>query len=175
MLIRCDKCNTVYELEDRLVPPQGAQVQCSKCQYVFRAYPSAAEAAPASGSEARRPPVAAPVSDAAPPPARTEPAAASAEQPVQPALAAAASEPDAAAQPLRAEATAGPQFTADGRPIRKVPFPTEQIGSAPRSAIAPAPARGRSLPVRDRPPWIVPAALAAVLVFVLLAWRLFMR
>ena len=40
MLIRCDKCSTLYELEEDLIPPRGAPVQCSKCQFVFTAYPA---------------------------------------------------------------------------------------------------------------------------------------
>lgn len=39
MQIRCEKCPEVYELDEKLVPPGGAPVQCSKCQTVFRVYP----------------------------------------------------------------------------------------------------------------------------------------
>ncbi|HEX7624244.1 MAG TPA: zinc-ribbon domain-containing protein, partial [Anaeromyxobacteraceae bacterium] len=42
MLIRCEKCTTTYELDEALLPPQGAPVQCSRCQFVFTARPEAA-------------------------------------------------------------------------------------------------------------------------------------
>ncbi len=46
MLISCEKCSTTYVLDDKLIPPQGAPVQCTRCQHVFTARPpGAAEAA----------------------------------------------------------------------------------------------------------------------------------
>jgi predicted Zn finger-like uncharacterized protein len=45
VLIRCEKCSTLYELDDKVLPPQGAPVQCSKCQFVFKAYPAPPEPA----------------------------------------------------------------------------------------------------------------------------------
>jgi predicted Zn finger-like uncharacterized protein len=39
VIIRCEKCSTVYELDDRLIPSSGAPVQCSRCEHVFRAFP----------------------------------------------------------------------------------------------------------------------------------------
>ncbi len=39
MIIACEKCATSYLLEDRLVPPGGATVQCTRCDHVFIAYP----------------------------------------------------------------------------------------------------------------------------------------
>lgn len=52
VLISCEKCATTYNLDERMLPPQGAPVQCTKCQHVFLAKPQAAAAvaAPASAS-----------------------------------------------------------------------------------------------------------------------------
>ncbi len=37
MLIECEKCHTTYVLDDKLIPPQGAPVQCTRCGHVFTA------------------------------------------------------------------------------------------------------------------------------------------
>ncbi|MEW5739036.1 MAG: zinc-ribbon domain-containing protein [Myxococcota bacterium] len=37
MLISCEKCSTTYVLDDALIPPQGAPVQCTRCGHVFTA------------------------------------------------------------------------------------------------------------------------------------------
>lgn len=39
MLISCEKCSTTYVLDDGLIPPGGAPVQCTKCGNVFTAKP----------------------------------------------------------------------------------------------------------------------------------------
>lgn len=39
MLIRCERCSTVYELDETLLAPEGAPVQCTRCDAVFVAYP----------------------------------------------------------------------------------------------------------------------------------------
>ena len=39
MLIRCESCSTVYQLDESLLPPGGAPVQCTRCQHVFTAFP----------------------------------------------------------------------------------------------------------------------------------------
>jgi predicted Zn finger-like uncharacterized protein len=38
--IRCERCSTLYELDEALLAPTGSQVQCTKCQEVFTAFPS---------------------------------------------------------------------------------------------------------------------------------------
>jgi predicted Zn finger-like uncharacterized protein len=57
--IRCERCATVYELDDRRLPARGALVKCTRCQHVFRAAPPGAPSAtpappapPASGAAA---------------------------------------------------------------------------------------------------------------------------
>ncbi|MFT3835609.1 MAG: zinc-ribbon domain-containing protein [Myxococcaceae bacterium] len=54
MHISCENCGTTYVLDERLIPPQGAPVQCTRCQHVFTAVPPA--------SMANTPPPAAPAS-----------------------------------------------------------------------------------------------------------------
>lgn len=42
MIIRCERCSTLYELDETLLAPEGSEVQCTRCQYVFIARPSRA-------------------------------------------------------------------------------------------------------------------------------------
>jgi predicted Zn finger-like uncharacterized protein len=66
VLIRCEKCATLYELDDNMLPPGGAPVQCSRCQFVFTAYPEQRAGGPTTPAVAheegagREPPDAAP-------------------------------------------------------------------------------------------------------------------
>lgn len=39
MLIKCPKCQTVYELDDTLVTPSGLKMRCNTCGEIFKAYP----------------------------------------------------------------------------------------------------------------------------------------
>jgi predicted Zn finger-like uncharacterized protein len=45
VIIRCERCATAYELEDGVLPLEGSDVQCARCQHVFRALPPQAAAA----------------------------------------------------------------------------------------------------------------------------------
>ena len=38
MLIPCESCQSVFELDSKLVKPTGTKVKCSRCQYVFKIY-----------------------------------------------------------------------------------------------------------------------------------------
>jgi predicted Zn finger-like uncharacterized protein len=204
VLIRCEKCSTLYELDDKLLPPQGAPVQCSRCQFVFKAYPAPpsppsaperaandargeaapeprpveAEARPRSDEFVReggalahsfdrptsRPataPTARPASPSAPPvDGETSPV------PSDPSGASAAS---GAARPP----ADGPKFTADGRPIRKVPFPVgDSLQPGPRTpplrGSTSSPARTGSGAVR----WVLATlVLLAVLAGAAFAWH----
>jgi len=40
--IQCERCSTVYELDEARLPPGGAAVQCTRCRHVFRAVPPGA-------------------------------------------------------------------------------------------------------------------------------------
>lgn len=37
MRIRCERCATTYELDERRLPGHGALVKCTRCDHVFRA------------------------------------------------------------------------------------------------------------------------------------------
>lgn len=50
MQIACPRCATSYVLDDALIPPQGAPVQCTRCGHVFTATPPAAAAKPAANA-----------------------------------------------------------------------------------------------------------------------------
>ncbi|HZA14937.1 MAG TPA: zinc-ribbon domain-containing protein, partial [Myxococcaceae bacterium] len=39
MQISCPQCATAYELDERVLPPGGAPVQCTRCSHVFTAEP----------------------------------------------------------------------------------------------------------------------------------------
>ncbi len=39
MVIRCERCSRLYELDETLLSPAGSEVQCTKCQHVFTAHP----------------------------------------------------------------------------------------------------------------------------------------
>ncbi len=41
MRIRCERCATIYELDEKRLPPHGALVKCTRCEHVFRAAPPA--------------------------------------------------------------------------------------------------------------------------------------
>jgi len=207
VLIRCEKCNTLYELDEKLLPPSGAPVQCSKCQFVFKAYPGPREEpAPASEeTEAKAEETAArEVLPPTPPEggdggdggaAVNEPPPVSSADASNASLpgkrAAVTAQPDAGSAkgqaPIakrpgpRGNALPGPdepQFTADGRPIRKVPFPTEE----PASPMGPRPSLGRvpgpSEVSSKQRRWVlvlVPLVLALVLAAAFVAWRMLGR
>jgi len=67
--IRCERCATVYELDERILPPTGAPVQCTRCQHVFHAFPPQA----AGRTLAGQPPPVAAARPVAPVPARPAP------------------------------------------------------------------------------------------------------
>ncbi|MBI5543600.1 MAG: zinc-ribbon domain-containing protein [Deltaproteobacteria bacterium] len=76
MQISCERCNTVYVLDDKLIPPSGAPVQCTRCGLVFTAKPPAGAVssppppkptAPPPSAAARLPTPIAPPSGALPP------------------------------------------------------------------------------------------------------------
>ena len=80
MIIRCERCSTLYDLDETLLAPGGSPVQCTKCQAVFNAVPpKPGEAAPpaappASAAQASSPvepasPVVEPAAPKRPPPA----------------------------------------------------------------------------------------------------------
>ncbi len=43
MIITCDSCGTSFKVKSSLIKETGSTVRCSKCQYLFIAYPSSVE------------------------------------------------------------------------------------------------------------------------------------
>jgi predicted Zn finger-like uncharacterized protein len=174
VLIRCDKCTTLYELDDKLLPRQGARVQCSRCQFVFTAYPPADGVAGSQGPA--NPPL---LSVAGGEPLATEqrPEPAPRASGADGAPSKSSSAGESVPTPRRDTRKTGPaasspelppdaKFTADGRPIRKVSFPTEE---APRTGPPRVNPRA-SVPVKSSRPrrnWLLP--MVVVVVAVLLA------
>ncbi len=39
MIVTCEKCNTKFRLDDRLVPDKGIKAKCSKCGHIFTIFP----------------------------------------------------------------------------------------------------------------------------------------
>jgi len=35
LIVRCERCSTLYELDESLLAPEGSPVQCTRCQHVF--------------------------------------------------------------------------------------------------------------------------------------------
>ena len=67
MIIRCERCSTLYDLDETLLAPGGSPVQCAKCQAVFTAVPpKSGEAAPLASPPASPVQAATPVEPTAP-------------------------------------------------------------------------------------------------------------
>ncbi|MGD8367108.1 MAG: DUF3426 domain-containing protein [Desulfobacterales bacterium] len=39
MIITCEQCNTAFNLDESVLKPSGSKVRCSKCRYIFTAFP----------------------------------------------------------------------------------------------------------------------------------------
>jgi predicted Zn finger-like uncharacterized protein len=72
VIIRCERCTTLYDLDETLLAPEGSTVQCAKCQAVFTAVPPKAGAPVASPLPASPAPTAATPPPEPPPPAEPE-------------------------------------------------------------------------------------------------------
>jgi len=35
MIVTCEKCDTMFELDDSLIEESGSEVKCSECEHVF--------------------------------------------------------------------------------------------------------------------------------------------
>ncbi len=57
MRIQCERCSTTYELDENLLPPAGAPVECTRCGNVFRAFPPGASGRTWVGQPPAPPPV----------------------------------------------------------------------------------------------------------------------
>ncbi len=170
MVIRCERCSTLYDLDESLLSPSGSQVQCTRCQHLFTAYPPSSPGRTLAGVPAQ--------------PAPPEGPAAAPTAPSAPALPRARGVP-ASARP--APAAAGP--TKPGpKPVRTVPAPVYRpaapaAGAAPPPGVARAPMLRRDtvgtfearLRRSARMRWLVPSAAAAALAAIVAGWFLLSR
>ncbi len=151
MIIRCERCSTMYDLDESLLAPGGSQVQCTKCQHVFVALPPGSAGRTLQGVPAQPPPVEAKAEP--PPPART------------------ASPPPAAA--ARGD---GPRASRSGSPaVYRPPSSSAPVGRAAvlkRDTVGTFEARLRWA-ARWR--WLAPALAVAAVVVAAAAWMILRR
>ncbi len=165
MVIRCERCSTMYELDETLLAPTGSDVQCTKCQHVFTALPP---------RSAGRTLVGVPAEAASPEPSR--PAAA----PAPSRSAARASGPFAGAPSARGEGAAPRGVRPGAPPVYRPPAAASGAGSAPvgrapvlrRDAVGTFEARLRWA-ARWR--WLAPLLGVALVAVVVAAWLLLHR
>ncbi|HET8542168.1 MAG TPA: zinc-ribbon domain-containing protein, partial [Anaeromyxobacter sp.] len=123
MVIRCERCSTLYELDESVLSPSGSQVQCTRCQHLFTAYPPRAAGRTLVGVPQQ------PGADAGAP----APAAA----PVAPSLPKARSAPGGRPSPGTGASRPEP------KPVRTAPPPVYRP-AAPAAGAAPQPGVARS-------------------------------
>ncbi|NJL60346.1 MAG: hypothetical protein HC887_12655 [Desulfobacteraceae bacterium] len=39
MIVKCEKCQTAYNLKDDMIRPGGSNLRCSNCKHVFKVIP----------------------------------------------------------------------------------------------------------------------------------------
>jgi predicted Zn finger-like uncharacterized protein len=161
LVIRCERCSTLYELDDALLAPEGSPVQCTRCQHVFTAVP------PRAQPQAR---------PAVPEPERAPGASvAPSVRPVAPASAPASPRP-----------ISGPRPPVHDSPVPRGSTPAVYRPSPPAGPAAPA--LPRPMIRRDtlgafesrlrrsaRVKWLVPALLLAVVAAAAGGWWLWSR
>jgi predicted Zn finger-like uncharacterized protein len=159
LVIRCERCSTTYELDESLLAPTGSEVQCTKCQHVFTAYPPQSAGRTLVGVPAQPPPAAARPAPAAPPAPAASPAAAPARA-------------DNGAAAPRAVRTSAPAVY---RPQAATGSAGAAVPRAPvlkRDTVGTFEARLRwSARVR----WLAPLALACLIVAIAAMWALLRR
>jgi predicted Zn finger-like uncharacterized protein len=177
VVIRCERCSTLYELDEALLAPGGSQVQCTRCQHVFTAFPPRAPGrtlvgVPATtGSEAPS----APRTDAAP--------AAGPRQPGPVASAPHAGPPGTAAppQPQASAPRAEPRAVRSGPPPVYRPSPAAALPTSTTGARAPLLKRDtigtfeNRLRWSARWRWLAPSLAAILVGGGVAAWFLFGR
>jgi predicted Zn finger-like uncharacterized protein len=185
LVIRCERCSTLYELDDALLAPEGSPVQCTRCQHVFTAVPPRAppQAQPQAAPEPSPDPERAPVVHASAPrdgvpsgSAATSPdAAAAAARPVAPASAPPAPRP-----------VVGPRPPVHDSRVPRGSSPAVYRPSPPAGPAAAAPARPMirrdtlgafesRLRWSARVKWLVPALLLALVAAAAGGWWLWSR
>lgn len=164
MVIRCERCSTLYELDEALLAPEGSQVQCTRCDHVFTAFPARAPG---------RTLVGVPAAVAPPPPPALE--ATVAPEAPEAAPSRTVSEPSPVSPPAATREDRPAAF--EPRVSRSVPPPVY------RPAVSPPPGGRASLLRRDavgtfesrlrrsaRWKWLAPSIAAAVLVAAVGGW-----
>jgi predicted Zn finger-like uncharacterized protein len=141
VIIRCERCSTLYELDEALLAPEGSSVQCARCQAVFTVIPS-------------RPGPAAAGPSTPPPPGEVKPQAA-------PAPSVRAGEPAARTARPEPHVYRRPQPT----PVAAPPRGHGRAGAPARDAVSAMDARLRTLAR-----WKLAVVPLGVLVLLLLAW-----
>jgi predicted Zn finger-like uncharacterized protein len=132
VIIRCERCSTLYDLDETLLAPEGSPVQCAKCQAVFTAVPPKAGATSAPAAPSPQPaPTPAPALAAPPSPEAPQP------------------QPQPAASESVAPKRPPPGPNVYKRPVAapKPPPPTRgrpRAGAPPRDAVSAIDARLRS-------------------------------
>ncbi|BDG07702.1 zinc-ribbon domain-containing protein [Anaeromyxobacter paludicola] len=142
MHIRCERCSTVYELDEKLVPAEGALVQCTRCEHVFTAMRPA-------GAEPAAPPAPAsrPEPSPQPPPSAAAPARNGAIDESGEAPSSAEAAPEPAPEPLPEP----PRLSTLEGSDDELAGPPRRAGPAPK-------AEGQGAPV---PPWARPTSAGA--------------
>ncbi len=176
MLIRCDRCSTLYELDEALLAPEGSPVQCTRCDHVFTARPpgTSAHSEVEAPGEARSEGPSAPVNE--PAPRRPEPPRPVGEDDDAPDL---PPGPAASPAPGPARQPAPPQrWDRPGPPVYR-PGVTASAASGVarppqirRDAVGAFEARLRR---NARWRWLGPALVVLVLAAIVAAWLLFSR
>jgi predicted Zn finger-like uncharacterized protein len=172
LVIRCERCSTLYELDEALLSPSGSQVQCTKCDHVFTAFPAKTPGGTEVGvpaAQEARPPEPAPA--AAPP--QPAPAATPSAVPLPPAAAPAPPAERRAEGPRAKWGTSAPVY----RPPSS-PSGSAAAGGSPRAPLLKRDTVGvfeARLRWSARLRWLVPAAAVALLAVVVAAWLLLSR
>lgn len=136
MIIRCERCSTLYELDEALLAPEGSPVQCTRCQAVFTAAPPRpAPRPPAAGHAAQEPPAAGTPAVEGPPAPRADPPVAP-QAPAEPSPRPASPQEEAPPPP----ATAPPGSEARPRTAGGLGVAPRAVRSGPNVYRPPAPA-----------------------------------
>jgi predicted Zn finger-like uncharacterized protein len=164
VVIRCERCSTLYELDEALLSPGGSPVQCTRCQHVFTAHPPRAAERALAAVPAR------PAAVAPPPETKPEDRQAAAEI--------------AAAPSAEALAAERPTPRPEARAVRTAPPPVYR----PSTTVAPPTGGRAALLKRDtvgafenrlrwsaRWRWLAPVLAGAVALVAVTAWLVVRR
>ncbi|WP_263009832.1 zinc-ribbon domain-containing protein [Anaeromyxobacter oryzae] len=174
-MIRCERCSTLYELDEALLAPEGSPVQCTRCQHVFTARPPQTAGLTLADVPAPREPAPEPPANAASTPV-PEPAAAPAPDVASPAV------PEPARSPVPPPGPASPP-SGPRAPVSDAPRGVRAGPAVYRPAPGQLPAQRGPVLRRDsvgtiesrlrwsaRVKWLVPVAVLVVVALAGAAW-----